>query len=304
MQILEREGQRIGIIEVQGALFFGACAKLQSQARALGAKGAELIVLDFRHMTSIDSTGCALLRTIAVNCAEAGGRLMISCVERERRIDPSTRRRHNGGASAVAHISRAQLRWIWLNLEANNVIARIGDDGIFDDTDTALAACEEILLKRLGHARHRESRGIIASSDLFQGLSLAQIMVLGRYTQRHRFNVYDVVFEQGDAGDRAYFLVTGRMDVLIDIPGSVRKRRVSALTEGALFAEMGLIDSGTRSATVRTVRSAACFSINADSYSQLQKEIPDVALILMHNVARQFAHRLRHANNMISELER
>ena len=304
MQILEREGHRIGIIEVQGALFFGACARLQSQARAMSAKGAEFIVLDFRHLTSIDSTGCALLRTIAVNCAEAGGRLLISCVERERRVDPSKRRRHNGSASKSANISRSQLRWIWLNLEANNVMERIGEDGVFDDTDTALAACEEILLKRLGYAGNRESRGIIASSDLFHGLSRAQIMVLGRYAQRHRFNLYDVVFEQGDFGDRAYFLVSGRMDVLIDIPGSVRKRRVSALTEGTLFAEMGLIDGGARSATVRAVRSSACLSIDAESFSKLQNEIPDVALILMHNVARQFAHRLRHANNMISELER
>ncbi len=304
MQLLEREGHRIGIIEVQGALFFGACARLQSQARALSAQGAELIVLDFRHLTSIDSTGCALLRTIAINCAEAGGRLLISRVERERRLNPSTRRRHNGSDLKPDNISRSQLRWIWLNLEANGVIERIGEDSVFDDTDTALAACEETLIKRLGYSGNRENRGIVASSDLFHGLTRARVMILGRYAQRHRFNVNDLVFAQGDGGDRAYFLVTGRMDVLIDIPGSVRKRRVSALTEGTLFAEMGLIDGEARSATVRAVRSSACFSIDAESFARLQEEIPDVALILMHNVARQFAHRLRHANNMISELER
>lgn len=303
LQVLEREGRRIAIIEVQGALFFGACARLQSQTRALSARGAELIILDFRHLTSIDSTGCALLRSISVSCAEAGGRLLISCVEPERRIDPSTRRRHNGAGGKTVPVPRSQLRWIWLNLQANDVISRIGEKWIFDDTDTALAACEEILLQRLGHTGARESRGIVAASDIFKGLERAQIMAIGRYTRRHRFKVNDLVFAQGDAGDRAYFLLTGRMDVLIDIPGSVRKRRVSALTEGSLFAEMGLLDGESRSATVKAVQPSACFSIDADSFARLEREMPDVALILMHNLARQFANRLRLANNMISELE-
>ena len=75
-EALENEGHRIAVIEVQGALFFGACARLQSQAKALIGKGAEFLNIDLHHMTSIDSTGCALLRTLAVNCGE-GGRAIV-----------------------------------------------------------------------------------------------------------------------------------------------------------------------------------------------------------------------------------
>ena len=195
------------------------------------------------------------------------------------------------------------MRWIWINLDANDVISLVGEEWIFDDTDTALAACEENLLKRLGHTGNWENRGIVASSDIFKGLAREKIGALGRYTQRHRFAAGDVVFAQGEAGDKAYFLVTGRMDVLINIPGSVRKRRVSALTEGTLFAEMGLLDGELRSATVKAVRPSACFSIDAAGFAQLQTDMPDVALVLLHNLSRQFANRLRLANTMISELE-
>ncbi len=302
-QVLEREGRRIAIIEVQGALFFGACARLQSQAKALIARGAEYLVLDFRHLTSIDSTGSALLRTLAVSCAEAGGHLLISCVEPERRIQPSMRRKHGENAAKPLITSRAQLRWIWLNLEANDVIDVVGEKWIFDDTDTALAACEELLLSRLGRTGSIATRGIIASSACFTGLTRTQIMTLGRYARRHRFAAGKSVFVQGAEGSQAYFLVTGRMDVLIDIPGSVRKRRVSALTEGTLFAEMGLLDGGVRSASVKAVRTSACYSIDAENFQHLQTEMPEVALILFTNLARQFANRLRLANTMISELE-
>lgn len=300
MKVLEEQGHKIAVIEVQGALFFGACARLQSQAKRLLAQGAEYLILDFRHVTSIDSTGSALLRTLAINCAEAGGRLVLSCIEPERRLDAAARRRH---VDAAGKPIRASLRWVWLNLDASGVIPLIGEEWICDDSDTALAKCEEILLLRSGRSGKPGMRGIVASSATFAGLARGQIIALRRYARRHRFAAGEVVFAQGEPGGRAYFLVNGRMDVLIDIPGSVRKRRVSALTEGTLFAEMGLLDGGGRSATVRAVQSSACFSIDAQNFASLQQDFPDVALILLRNLSRQFANRLRLANIMISELE-
>ena len=302
-QLLEREGHRIAIIEVQGALFFGACARLHSKARELFGRGAEFLILDLRHMTSIDSTGCALLRTLSIQCAEAGGHLLISRVEPERRLNPSVRRVHQGKPAKPLFVERAPLRWIWLNLEANGVISMIGEEWICGDTDIALAICEDILLDRYGKSGPVQRRGIIASSSSFAGLSRKQISSIGRYTKRHWFAKDETVFVQGSVGTQAYFLVTGRMDVLIDIAGSVRKRRVSSLTEGTVFAEMGLIDGALRSATIRAVRPSACFSINAENFDRLQADMPDVALVLLRNLNRQFANRLRLANAIISELE-
>lgn len=280
-QLLDREGHRIAIIEVQGALFFGACARLHSKAKALFNKGAEFLILDLRNMTSIDSTGCALLRTLAINCVKAGGHLLISRVEPERRLRPAQRRVHQGKPANPMYVERAPLRWIWLNLEANGVLGLIGDEWIFDDTDIALASCEDILLERYGKSGSVQRRGIIASSGSFAGLTREQIISIGRYTKRHRFDKNETVFVQG----------------------SVRKRRVSSLTEGTVFAEMGVIDGALRSATIRAVRQSACFSINAEDFEQLQNDLPDVALVLLRNLNRQFANRLRHANAMISELE-
>ena len=302
MQTLEHEGRRITVIEVQGALFFGACARLQSRAREVIAGGTEYLILDFRHLTSIDSTGSALLRALAVSCVEAGGRLVLSCIEPERRFDPVLRRqREREDRSKGTAI--APLRWIWLNLHANGVIGLIDERWIFDDTDRAIATCEEALLMRLGRGGGAGTRGVIASSATFAGLDRDQIIALGKFATRHRFAAGETVFRQREPGDRAYFLVSDRMDVLIDIPGSVRKRRVSALAEGTLFGEMGLLDGGVRSASVQAVKTASCFSIDAARFVDLQTAYPDVALILLRNLARQFSDRLRVANNVISELE-
>ncbi len=299
---LEKEGHRIAVLEVQGALFFGSCARLQSEAKALLEHGVEYLILDFRHLTSIDSTGAAALRALHLLYAETGGRLFVSYIEPERR-NGANGRRQDAGNGQKCRRRKVSPRWTWLNLEANGVIYTIGRDRFFEDTDTALAGCEELLLKRFGKSSAPRFRGIIASSSLFSGLARDQIAHLGGIATRHRFRAGETVFRQGEKGDCAYFLVFGRMDVLIDIPGTSRKRRVSSLTEGTLFGEVGLIDRASRSASVVASSDSICFSIDADKFGALQRQRPDLVSVLLLNLSHLFASRLRLANVMISELE-
>lgn len=300
---LEREGARIVVIEMQGAIFFGTCARLQNQTKRLINAGAEFLILDFRHVSSIDSTGTALLRTLGVACQEAGGKLLLSNVEPERRLDQKYRIKFRNEQPNDSAPSKTSLRWIWLNMHANGVLTAIGQENIFDDTDLALTSCEDALIDRFGKTGEVGTRGIVVNSAVFSGLNRGQVIALGRYTKRHFFEDGDIVFEQGDVGDSAYFLVRGRMDVSIEIPGSNRKKRVSSLAEGTLFAEMALIDGDARSAGIIAIRNSCCFSIDAGQFQRLQDEMPDIALQLLRNVSHEFANRLRLANKMIAELE-
>jgi len=303
ISLLEQEGHRIAVIEVQGALFFGACAQLQSVAERQIALGAAYLILDFRHVTSIDSIGTALLRTLNIQCREQGGRLSLSYIQPERRLKIVEQRRDENGSETEDLRRPTILRWLWLSLHANGVVDALGEDAIFDDTEKALGDAEERLLSRLGRSSELSPRGIIASSPILAGLTREQVRSLGRFARRQTFLKEEAVFSQGEVGDRAYLMVRGRMDVSIDIPGSNRKRRVSSLAEGTMFGEMGLLDGEKCSATVRATQASRCFSIGRDEFDALRREYPDIALLLMQNLGRQFAERLRLANNIISELE-
>ncbi|HEY9080667.1 SulP family inorganic anion transporter [Magnetovibrio sp.] len=147
IQRLEQEGHRIAVIEIQGALFFGSCAKLLSEAQTLLNGGVEFLILDFKHLTSLDSTGSTKLRTLSLMCKEAGGQLMISYVEPERRTARASRTQ-SPTPSAPPDCRRTQSapRWIWLVLHANAITDLIGVDWFFSDTDSALARSERLLL--------------------------------------------------------------------------------------------------------------------------------------------------------------
>ncbi|MBT4218516.1 MAG: SulP family inorganic anion transporter, partial [Rhodospirillaceae bacterium] len=171
---LEQDGDRIAVIEVQGPLFFGSCARLLSDAKELLEDGVEFLILDFKHMTSIDSTGSAKLRSLSMMCQETGGKLMVSYIQPERRTAQTHRARVKAESETDDENCRriqSRPRWIWLNMHANDIINVIGEDWFFRDTDSALSRCEQTLLEAPEDDGYLSPRGRIAHSDLFAGLS-------------------------------------------------------------------------------------------------------------------------------------
>lgn len=62
-----------------------ASAHLKKRARSLLEREAEFLILDMRRLASIDSTGSAAILNLMHMCRKIGGRLVLSCVEKERR---------------------------------------------------------------------------------------------------------------------------------------------------------------------------------------------------------------------------
>ncbi|MDG4721125.1 MULTISPECIES: SLC26A/SulP transporter family protein [Thalassospira] len=305
VQCLEQEGHRIAVIELQGALFFGSCSRLRSAVSNMLETGIDYLILDFRHVTSLDSTGSAALRAIHQQCVEAGKQLYLSYIPRERRLP--ARKQTTNAAPAPSSNKRSRTsppRWMWLNLEANGVIKAIGKENFFAETDTALGHCEDLLLHRFGDKSVTGIRNVFANSLLLKGMTRDQITVLGRKAHRQRFKKGDIAFHQGDTCSRAYFLVYGHMDVVIDVPGAGRHKRVNTITEGTLFGEVALLDGAPRSATIIAASDALCLSIDANDFASLRQDRQDIVTRLLLNLNRIFASRLRQANVMISELER
>ena len=62
------------------------------------------------------------------------------------------------------------------------------------------------------------------------------------------FKANDTIIAEGDAGDTAYFIVSGLVEVRVGKGDKVKS--LGALGPGEVFGEMSLIEPGPRSATV------------------------------------------------------
>ncbi|MBC8012488.1 MAG: cyclic nucleotide-binding domain-containing protein [Methyloceanibacter sp.] len=93
----------------------------------------------------------------------------------------------------------------------------------------------------------------------------------------------DVIFSEGDKGDKMYVIRTGEVEV--ERNGKI----VETLAAGGIFGEMALIDGSPRAATARAKTSCEVAPITEKSFLFLVHETPFFAIAVM----RALADRLR-----------
>lgn len=95
--------------------------------------------------------------------------------------------------------------------------------------------------------------------------------------RREHFEPGQVVFQQGDVGDRVYGVVAGTAEVVRAEAGD--ERLVARLGPGDLFGEMALLDRTHRDATVRCAEGSAAldvWSLRRRDFEALAEGIPEV----------------------------
>ena len=97
-----------------------------------------------------------------------------------------------------------------------------------------------------------------------------------------------MIVREGEPGDRVYFVCTGRVQVV--------KERAVPLAEfgpGDFFGKMSLVESVVRSASVVALVPTRVFTLRNLDFYQLYRRRPDQYGIVMLNIARDLARRLR-----------
>ncbi len=154
-------------------------------------------------------------------------------------------------------------------------------------------------------ARERIDRTQVAAmvSDLLGARDPVLVQDIVERVQWRRLEAGEVLFEQGEKSDAAYFIVGGRLMVSVKPDGGDATPaegdgaefeggdggRVAELGRGDVVGELGLLDDAPRSATVRAVRDSTLATLTADMFEELVIRSP----ALMLHVARGVISRLR-----------
>ncbi len=138
-------------------------------------------------------------------------------------------------------------------------------------------------------ARERVDRTNVATmvADLMGSTDQSLVQEVVDSVGWKRLAAGDVLFEQGDVADAAYFVVGGRVAVSVVDDGD--ERLVAELGRGEVVGELGLLDRTPRSATVRAVRDTTLASFSSSTFEDLVVTSPTMML----NVTRRILTRLR-----------
>lgn len=116
-------------------------------------------------------------------------------------------------------------------------------------------------------------------------------------SKRMEYKAGERIFAEGDPSYYCYQVVRGQVDIVLS-PGG-RHEVIARLGPGEVFGEMGVIDSGPRSATAIAAEDTECVIFGALDLLDQFDENPATTIDVMKTLVR----RLRHSNRRYSRIE-
>jgi NADH dehydrogenase len=92
---------------------------------------------------------------------------------------------------------------------------------------------------------------------------------------REHFEAGEVIVQQGDFGDKVYFIDAGRVEVMREEPGAA-PARIAVLEPGMYFGETALLTDAPRNATVRTLTAVEATVVARSDFLALVSCFPEL----------------------------
>ena len=144
---------------------------------------------------------------------------------------------------------------------------------------------------------HKDDDPIIRKAPLFSALDDQAALELRQSMVALKLNKGQVLFKEGQEGDRLYVVVHGKIK-LGTTSGDGRENLLSILGPGEMFGELSLFDPEPRTSTATAVTDARLVSLAHEAVIGLVTSNPQTSLELL----RRLAQRLRKSNEILADL--
>ncbi|MBT7266093.1 MAG: ATP-binding cassette domain-containing protein [Rhodospirillaceae bacterium] len=136
---------------------------------------------------------------------------------------------------------------------------------------------------------------VLAAVPLFAGLDRSKLKLLSFASERFTYNSSEIVFNQGEVGDKAYVIIDGDADVILDTLDG--PKTLVTMTRNDLFGELALLCDAPRTATIKAASDLNVMGISKDVFFKLISEDVDMSA----RVTRSVADRLERTTRDLSE---
>ena len=141
----------------------------------------------------------------------------------------------------------------------------------------------------------------LAKIDLFAGLKPQAIELIAKVSTEENHALGTKIFQHGDAGDKLYLILEGKVRISRDVPG-MGEEALAVLGPGQIFGEMALLDESPRSADARVHERCQLLAIPKDGFDDLLFLHKDLAYEVLWSIVRMLLGRLRETNNKLTFL--
>ena len=276
-QLLQREGEKILILRLQGYIFFATAYRFYDHIQSLIADGdshpCKFLILDFKSVRGFDVSTLVDFKKLKRLAERHDVELLFSNV-------------------------RSHLQPLLL---AGDLVERMTSGvSLFRDLDHALEWCENALL---GGANLLDASDITVQQQLAQHLMInsRDASALQKHLERIETKVGDVVANQGDESDALYFIESGRVDVLLQSDGQ-DLLRLRSMTAGTVVGEVGFYLKQARSASIVVTEAGTLQRLSHEALRKMEAEEPQTASAFHVFITCILSDRLSTTNRVIQDL--
>jgi SulP family sulfate permease len=279
-EILNRDGNQGVFCELQGNLFFGTTDQLFSQLEP-DLKTCRFLLLDMRHVQSIDYTAVHLFEQMHAQLAERGGQLLFSGMP-----------------------SRIFEQRDFEHYLAQMGLVRKGDGVMITETqDSALEWMEEQILEAAGYIRNDEEKLLdLKDFRLFREFSEQELAALAAYVSELSLRQGQKAFRSGDQGDELYLVRRGILRVLLPLEGG-KYHHLATIGQGGVIGELAFLDRGVRSADVEARVDTDLYLLSRSRFNELARADAAMGVQVFARLALSIAESLRQTDAELSILE-
>jgi CRP-like cAMP-binding protein len=132
---------------------------------------------------------------------------------------------------------------------------------------------------------------------LFKDLPSKELEKVAKLFHEKSFPKYQVIFEEGAAGDLLYIISAGVVKISKEAADG-RVKTLALLNVGEIFGEMSILSEEKRSANAETLTETTCVCIKREDFQAMVEKNPSISL----HIIRTLIDRLIQADRQIKNL--
>jgi CRP-like cAMP-binding protein len=142
---------------------------------------------------------------------------------------------------------------------------------------------------------------LLKKTLIFADLDEGELARVAEICQEQTFQSGEVIFKEGDPGNRLYVIAKGEVRISRTIPGS-GEEALAVLKPGACFGEMSVFDRSERSTDAISNGPSTLVTISRPDFELVLDFNRDLAFKVLWSVTRMLSTRLRATNDNLRSL--
>lgn len=142
---------------------------------------------------------------------------------------------------------------------------------------------------------------LLRQAALFADLDDAELAKVAESSREQRYQPSEVIFKEGEPGNRLFLILEGGVRISRDIPGS-GEEALAVLKPGACFGEMAVFDRSERSTDAISHGGCRLLTISRADLEIVLDLDPELAVKVLRAMVRLLSTRLRATNDNLRSI--